>query len=272
MAIVGFAGAWGRAPPLPWRQPFRVGVIGDADHHGLTLGMEEGLRSSALFGQPLAFESETAQKNPVEATRRLLDRRVHLLISTLSSVEGILATSDTANAGGRIVLNAGCPADAVRSECRSLLYHVAASETMTANALSSHASAGAAATMWHAELERFGAGQLNARFHTRFRTSMTGGDWASWMAAKIAVECWLRTNATDTGALLAYLERDDTRFDGHKGVPLAFRTGDHQLLQPLYVVTGDGTIHQVPSSSGAGDQERAQLDLLGGPVATRRCG
>jgi hypothetical protein len=272
MAMVGFAGAWTRTARSSWRDPFRVGLIGSADNRGLTLGMEEGVRSSALFGHPLAFERETVQKGPVEAARRLLERPVHLLISTLSSVEEVLAVSETANAGGRIILNAASSSDALRAGCRSLLFHVAASETMTANALASHASVGVTATMWDADLERFGAGQLNARFHTRFRASMTGNDWAAWMSIKIAVECWLRANATDTGALRAYLEREDTRFDGHKGVPLAFRTGDHQLLQPLYVAAGDGVIHQVPSSSGAGDQERAQLDSLGGRVRARQCG
>ena len=65
---------------------------------------------------------------------------------------------------------------------------------------------------------------------------MDGSAWAGWVAVKIAAEAALRARSVRPTALLAYLESQSTSFDGHKGWPLSFRSTDHQLRQPLYVV------------------------------------
>lgn len=80
---------------------------------------------------------------------------------------------------------------------------------------------------WHPGLERFGAEQLNERFHRRFGRPMDEAAWRGWMAVKIAAEVALR------GGVLQQLE--DSGFDGHKGTQLRFGE-DHYLIQPVYVV------------------------------------
>ena len=83
----------------------------------------------------------------------------------------------------------------------------------------------------HPALDRFGAEQLNERFHRRFGRPMDEVAWRGWMAVKIAAEVALR------GGILQQL--GDSGFDGHKGTQLRFGE-DHYLVQPVYVVDAKG--------------------------------
>jgi hypothetical protein len=86
---------------------------------------------------------------------------------------------------------------------------------------------------WHPDLKRFGAEQLNERFHRRFGRPMDEASWRGWMAVKIAAEVALR------GGILQQL--GDSGFDGHKGTQLRFGE-DHHLIQPVYVVDARGKV------------------------------
>jgi hypothetical protein len=65
---------------------------------------------------------------------------------------------------------------------------------------------------------------LNARFHQRTGRSMDAAAWHGWMAAKVAFEVALRSDAGEDDLLAL-------RFDGHKGQPLRFSEDGH-LVQP----------------------------------------
>jgi hypothetical protein len=83
---------------------------------------------------------------------------------------------------------------------------------------------------WHPDLERFGAEQLNQRFHRRFGIPMDEPAWRGWMAVKIAAELALRAPAgSDPATTLATMS-----FDGHKGEQLRFDSKNHHLVQPTY--------------------------------------
>jgi hypothetical protein len=90
---------------------------------------------------------------------------------------------------------------------------------------------------WHPGLVRFGADSLNKRFVSRYRTTMSSAAWCSWFAVKCVWEASLRSRASDSASLAAYLERQGTAFDGHKGVPLRF-DASHRLVQPIYATDG----------------------------------
>jgi hypothetical protein len=91
---------------------------------------------------------------------------------------------------------------------------------------------------WHPDLYRFGAEQLNERFHRRFGQPMDEDAWHGWIAVKIAAELALRASpGTD---LLDLLPR--SAFDGHKGTQLRFDLEDHHLIQPVYLVDGKGKL------------------------------
>ena len=139
--------------------------------------------------------------------------------------------------------------------------------------------------LWGSTLERYGASQINDRYRARYRTGMDGAAWAGWAAVKIAAEAALRTKSTDPAKLIEYLESSATSFDGHKGWPLSFRFADHQLRQPLYVVTpararasAREQLHDVPELRADGSQENGNaparlnqmLDrLVASPTAPR---
>jgi ABC-type branched-subunit amino acid transport system substrate-binding protein len=94
--------------------------------------------------------------------------------------------------------------------------------------------------VWHPSLERYGAGQLNARYRARFGAPMTSPAWLGWMAVKSVFETALRSRHADGTFGAPVLDRDGLRFDGHKGRPLVFAREDHRLRQPLYVVKMEG--------------------------------
>jgi hypothetical protein len=83
--------------------------------------------------------------------------------------------------------------------------------------------------VWHESLERFGAGQLNARFRAAGITRIEDQAWLGWFAVKCLWEAGLRSK-----------QLNEMSFDGQKGRALVFnRAGS--LLQPLYELSPDKT-------------------------------
>jgi hypothetical protein len=124
-----------------------------------------------------------------------------------------------------------------RVPLRPNIFHVASSLPERQEALerwSGSKPEGARVVDWHPALTKFGAEQLNQRFEARFGAPMDSRAWAAWAAVKAAAEAALRNTS---------LER--LRFDGHKGASLSFRSEDHTLRQPLYVVSGDEVLGEV---------------------------
>ena len=103
-------------------------------------------------------------------------------------------------------------------------------------------------------------------------TSVAGTAWSAWVAVKIAWEASLRVHEIGGAALGAYLERDTTQFDGHKGRPLGFRAWDHQLRQPLYVIVrGDHRAVIEEPAAREGETSREALDRLGVGATNTSC-
>jgi hypothetical protein len=90
------------------------------------------------------------------------------------------------------------------------------------------------------------------------------------MAVKVLWESSLRARSGTAGKLTDYLNRDTTQFDGHKGMPLSFRSWDRQLRQPLYVI-GASSVIEVPANAEPGEPVRDFLDRLGTPAADSSC-
>ena len=83
----------------------------------------------------------------------------------------------------------------------------------------------------------------------------------------------LRARSPSGKALIAFLERGTSQFDGHKGQPLGFRPWDHQLRQPLYVVTDASKpgVIEVPRGGPPNETSVARLDRLGVGAAESAC-
>jgi hypothetical protein len=96
-----------------------------------------------------------------------------------------------------------------------------------------HIASGSSDVTWLPTLTRFGADSLNKRYRARYQAGMSAAAWSAWFAVKCAWEAALKSRASDTTALIAYLESPAARFDGHKGVALYFDAA-HVLKQPIY--------------------------------------
>jgi hypothetical protein len=200
---------------------------------GAQLGAEEAGRTAELLGA--SFELRVGTDAQV-----LVDRNgVLVLVGGLD--DGLEETVERLE----IPLLTILPAEE-RGPLRRHVFHVASSPAERRAALARWGRVppeGARVVDWHPSLTRFGAEQLNQRFEARFGTPMDSLAWASWMAVKISAEVALRNPSAGRADLSARLER--LRFDGHKGARLSFRSGDHGLRQPLYVVAGDQVLGEV---------------------------
>lgn len=85
---------------------------------------------------------------------------------------------------------------------------------------------------WRADLERFGAQQLNDRYRSATGQAMSPEAWGAWFAIKALLESAMRARSSATDRLVHELH-DARPFDGHKGEPLRFDDRG-RLLQPMY--------------------------------------
>ncbi|HEX3130969.1 MAG TPA: hypothetical protein VH394_26785 [Thermoanaerobaculia bacterium] len=201
------------APRLLAQEPrvLRVGhtLKDDSAVRGAQLGAEEAGRTAELLGARLELVNG---KDGVLAVVGDLDGESAIPFLNIRSTEE-------------------------RVPMRPNVFHVASSMAERREALErwqGPKSEGVRVVDWHPSLTKFGAEQLNQRFETRFGSPMDERAWAAWLAVMAAAEAALR-NTT--------LER--LRFDGHKGARLSFRSEDHTLRQPLYVVAGDKVLGEV---------------------------
>jgi ABC-type branched-subunit amino acid transport system substrate-binding protein len=235
-----FAAGVRHARAAPMSPMLRVAYVagGPGGTDGARLGADEAARAAALVGGSVMLTIGD------DAARLLADRRPAVLVGGSDDEQGARLATLAADAGA-LFLNVGAAGDLLRNApCRPHAFHVAASDRMRRDAAAGRDPH--VVVLWHPSLERFGAAQLNDRFRARFGRAMDGDAWAAWMALKIATEAALRVGRADPADLAAHLVRPGVRFDGHKGVPLAFGAADHQLRQPLYVVdTGAGNAARV---------------------------
>lgn len=226
---------------------------------GVLLGAEEAKRTAALLRRPFALHvGHATGAAAADTALRLV--RLHGAQVLIGGADAVAASAlmDAAEAADVVFFNIGAADDSLRARCSPRGFHVAPSTAMLhaarAGAVDPQQIAG-----WHDSLERYGAGQVNDRFRARFGGIVGEREWAGWLAVKIAWEAVQRAAARDGDALAAYLTRADVIFDGHKGLPLSFRPGLHQLRQPVYVVADDSVVAEVPSPREAPDETAAIL-------------
>jgi hypothetical protein len=239
-----------------------------ARHLGLQLGIDEAQHAAAMFGGSVTLVPLSGTEPPL-----------HGLSALLGGDDPARCERDArrADAAGILYMNIGCADDALRGAgCRRTTFHIAPSDAMYRDALRlAHELAGAAAdaraAAWDPSLNRFGADTLNDRFRARFHTGMTADAWTAWFAVKVLWESSLRARSADPVKLAAYLTRDTTQFDGHKGQALSFRAWDHQLRQPVYVLQAGRMVGQQPAAASGDESTRDALDRIGTTAAQSAC-
>jgi len=244
----------GIAAPLSMPRHYRL---------GLELGLDEARHAATLFGG-------TIVDVPI-ATPQGIGGVLSAIIGA-GDESATLAWTHRAAGSNTTYMNVSCTSDRLRrDDCSRAAFHVAPSDAMARDAVSAAKSSSTTrAESWDAALTRFGADTLNQRFLTRFREPMTPAAWNAWFAVKAIWESALRQKSGEPKQIAEYLAGDATQFDGHKGTPLSFRSWDHQLRQPLYLV-GGGPPQQIPEIRGD-ESVREALDRLGGSARTPSCG
>ncbi len=92
---------------------------------------------------------------------------------------------------------------------------------------------------WETTLPAEDAAAFNQRYGARWSEPTDPTGWAAFHAVKILVETVLAIGSKDGEAIVEYLERPETTFDILKGPGSSFRPWDHQLRQPVYLVSVD---------------------------------
>jgi PQQ-dependent catabolism-associated beta-propeller protein len=233
----------GDAPVERSEQELRIGVLLSGDERsasverGIQLGALEAERAGELIGR--RFDVRVVEASTARQARRAVDRLSREGVFALIGGFDLETCREIGRAAAErrlVYLNVGCRADVLRESPTPGTFHLEASDWMYAEARAgAEGEPVAEATLWHPDLNRFGAAQLNERFERRFGAPADGPAWAGWMAVKVLWESALRARSTDLSLLAAYMVDENTAFDGHKGQSLTFSSDDHQLRQPLYL-------------------------------------
>jgi hypothetical protein len=270
-------------PASRWRvnarrgaSPLRIGVVTadrateatSARAFGIQLGRDEAMHAATLFGGSIEIVPVTESSLP--------EQRLAAVIG--GDLETCMTIGAAADAAGIAFVNTSCSSDDLRgSDCRPTAFHVVPSDAMYRDAtIRAQSDANTQAVAWDPSLTRFGADTLNERFRVRFGRPMTAEAWLGWFAVKVLWESSLRTRSTDAKMLTQYMARDGTQFDGHKGRPLSFRPWDHQLRQPIYLVSTDErgskkVVAELPTAESSEETSREALDRLGTPASRSAC-
>ncbi|SHF35239.1 ABC transporter, substrate binding protein, PQQ-dependent alcohol dehydrogenase system [Modicisalibacter ilicicola DSM 19980] len=125
-------------------------------------------------------------------------------------------------------------------------------------------------TAWHRAHESWGAVQLQRRFEEQAGRWMTAQDFAAWLAVRSLGEAASRTGAVDRDALREYMTSEAFELAGYLGLPVSYRSWNHQLRQPI-LVTGPRMVVSVSPQEGY-LHPRTPLDTLGVDQGESTCG
>ncbi|GGY06145.1 ABC transporter substrate-binding protein [Litchfieldella qijiaojingensis] len=124
-------------------------------------------------------------------------------------------------------------------------------------------------TAWHRAHESWGAVQLQRRFEEFAGRRMTPKDFAAWLAVRSLGEATARTGSVARDVVLDYMLSDEFQLAGYLGLPVSYRTWNHQLRQPI-LVTGPRMVASVSPQEGY-LHPRSPLDSLGADEGESSC-
>ena len=130
-------------------------------------------------------------------------------------------------------------------------------------------SAGLRPTGWDRTHEAWGALQLQNRFRDLSGRSMTEKDYSAWLAVRAIGEAATRTRSFDLGQIRSFMLSEAFSLAGFKGVPLSFRTWDHQLRQPILLASDRSLVAIAPIEGYL--HPRNELDTLGTDAPESSC-
>lgn len=128
---------------------------------------------------------------------------------------------------------------------------------------------GLMATPWHRAHESWGAVQLQRRFEKLADRWMTPRDFGAWLALRSLGEAAARTGSVERDSVLDYMLSEEFELAGYLGLPVSYRTWNHQLRQPI-LITGPRMVASVSPQEGY-LHPRTPLDALGADEGESQC-
>ncbi|RCV86125.1 ABC transporter substrate-binding protein [Billgrantia montanilacus] len=128
---------------------------------------------------------------------------------------------------------------------------------------------GLIATPWHRAHESWGAVQLQRRFEKLADRWMTPRDFGAWLAVRSLGEAAARTGSADRETIIDYMLGEEFELAGYLGLPVSYRTWNHQLRQPI-LITGPRMVASVSPQEGY-LHPRTPLDALGADEGESQC-
>lgn len=189
---------------------------------GIEFGATEAQHAAALMKRSILIRTFADSAHPV----RVATADACAVVIHAGASAALEPLAEAARDGAFVLLNTGDS-----TPCGPFVFHLPQRRGELAS--------------WHASLERYGAGQLNARYEAAYSTEMDSAAWTGWLAVKIAWEAAARVRSAEPRAIADYLSRSSTVFDGHKGRPLRFTPTSRVLDQPYYRIDGNGNAEEV---------------------------
>ncbi|MFP5516297.1 MAG: ABC transporter substrate-binding protein [Alphaproteobacteria bacterium] len=116
-------------------------------------------------------------------------------------------------------------------------------------------------TVWHRTHEQWGAAQLQSRFKSAAKRTMTARDHNGWTAVRVVGEAAARARTADPDRLIAFIQSPDFTMSAFRGAPLTLRPWDGQLRQPVLLAADRSVVSVSPQEGFL--HPRTELDSLG---------
>jgi ABC transporter substrate binding protein (PQQ-dependent alcohol dehydrogenase system) len=130
-------------------------------------------------------------------------------------------------------------------------------------------SAGLVPTSWDASNGLWGGVQMQSRFATKFKRTMTALDMQAWTAVRMIGEAVQRTNSADPPTLLKFMTGPRMSLGAYKGQKLTVRDWDLQLRQPILLTDGRTVVSVSPQEGFL--NPNSELDTLGYDRPETKC-
>lgn len=128
---------------------------------------------------------------------------------------------------------------------------------------------GLVATSWHPTHEQWGATQIQNRFKEKAGRWLEEEDFGAYLAVRAIGEAATRTKSNELKPIRDYLLGEQFALQGYKGVPLSFRSWDHQLRQPVLLAAPRSLVAVAPIEGFL--HPKTELDTLGYDQPETQC-
>lgn len=123
--------------------------------------------------------------------------------------------------------------------------------------------------IWHPSHEQWGAAQIQKRFRKAYKQNMSEKDYAVWAAVRSVNTAVTREKSVAIDTIRDYLLGPKFELAGYKGQKLSVRGYNHQMRQPIILVSATSLVSVSPQKQFL--HEVSRLDTLGYDRRESKC-